>query len=118
MQTIDCPQIGGKMFDVTETERSPLFGIETWTKCASVCQYQPDCQHWQWNSTTEECKSVIEFSGFTAEENVYTGARNCPITAQSLLSLCPTNGPGSFMWRETTPTNDAFYDPQFRLEPL
>ena len=115
MQTANCPQEGGEMVGYVHTKRSPLYGVDSWSKCSEICQSQPDCQHWQWNEN-KECWSVKSFSSFVGTYNgVFAGAKSCPLTSQSLLTLCPTKGCSADMWMQTTTESDSFYDSETNL---
>merc|ERR1719259_1239326 len=57
------------------------------------------------------CSSVSSFTGFDSTSGFVTGARNCPISSQSLVTLCPSKGQYSYMWRDTAEGDDAFFSP-------
>ena len=107
IQTADCPQVGGRMLDMTQTTMSPIYGITNWPNCADICQNNPECQYWQWSQVTATCWSVTNFTGFTGDgyvpgsnaDDYITGARNCPLSTDSLVTLCPSRGSNSLMWR-------------------
>ena len=104
------------MVNMVNTSRSPIFGVGSHLECSEICHNQANCLHWQWKVNGGECSSVEIFDTFTrSEERVFTGARSCPLSSQSLLSMCPTSGDNTDMWQATAPENDLFYDPEIKL---
>ena len=114
-QTVKCPQEGGEFVGMSETARSPVGGIQSWRDCANLCSSQSDCLHWQWRKNEKVCNSVTSFTGFQANAAIISGARNCPISSQTLFNLCPTGGSNSHMLRKVTSENNKFYDPNMKL---
>ena len=99
------------MVNMTQTTTSPIYGITDWLKCADICRKNLDCKYWQWSEPTAACYSVINFTGFNATEGFVTGTRNCPISTDSVVTLCPAKGSNSLMWRNTTDENGNFFIP-------
>ena len=99
----------------SQTTTSPIYGITNWQNCADICQTNPECQYWQW-SVTATCWSVTSFTGFTEDgyypgsnaDDYVTGARNCPLSTDSLVTLCPSRGSNSLMWRDSNEENGKF----------
>ena len=116
IQTVDCPQVGGQMVNMVQTTISPIYGINNWLDCADICQNNLDCQYWQWSEPTSACYSVASFTGFIAADGFVTGARNCPLSTDSLVTLCPSKGSNSLMWRDTTEENGEFFNPGSTLK--
>ena len=101
---------------IIHTDRSPIFGVSSYLECSEICQNQANCLHWQWKENGGECSSVEIFDSFIrSEERVLAGARSCPLTSQSLLSMCPTSGDNTDMWQATSFENNASYDPEIKL---
>ena len=103
------------MVNMVQTTISPMYGITDWVDCADICQNNFDCRYWQWNEVTAACYSVANFTGFTARVGFVTGARNCPLSTDSLVTLCPSKGSNALMWRYTTEENAEFFIPGSNL---
>ena len=99
------------MVNMMQTTFSPIYGITNWLKCADICLNNIDCQYWQWSEQSAACFSATNFTGFNATEGFVTGARNCPLSTQSAITLCPSKGSNSLMWRNTTDENSNFFIP-------
>ena len=101
---------------IIHTDRSPIFGVSSYHECSEICQNQQNCLHWQWKENGGECSSIEIFEGFIrSEERVFAGAHSCPLTTQSLLSMCPTSGDNTDMWQVTTSENFVSYNPEINL---
>ena len=111
IQTADCPQVGGQMVHMAQTKHSPVYGITDWQTCANICQGLSKCNYWQWDEKNAACHSVVMFAGFNAAAGFVTGAQNCPISTNSLVTLCPSRGSNSLMWRDANQQNNAFFIP-------
>ena len=117
IQSADCPQRGGQMTNIenSQTTASPIYGITNWLKCAEICKNIIDCRYWQWSEATDACYSVVNFTGFIAADGFVSGARNCPTSTDSPISLCPLKGSNSLMWRYTHEEHNVFFIPGSRL---
>ena len=112
------------MLNMVQTGVSPIYGITSWLKCADICQSKKECQYWQWtpvqtrgSADTAACYIVTNFTGFTTDgfdpngstaDGIVTGARNCPLSTDTLTTLCPSKGANSLMWRDSNEKNGKF----------
>ena len=118
------------MLNMMQTGVSPIYGITSWIKCADICQNKKECQYWQWtpvqthgSADTAACYIVTNFTGFTTDgyapgstaDGIVTGARNCPLSTDTLTNLCPSKGANSLMWRYSKDTIGESFIPETKL---
>ena len=120
------------MLNMKQTGVSPIYGITSWRKCADICQSNSECQYWQWtpviagsSADSAGCYIVTNFTGFTTDgfdpngstaDGIVTGARNCPLSTDTLTTLCPSKGANSLMWRYSKDTIGESFIPETKLK--